>query len=237
MAEKRDRDGSLSYRILRERIIRSELRPGMVLDEAGLVQQLNVSRTPVREAMIQLIADGLAVREGRSVRVAPLDVDQIPPLYDALLIASRMVQRLAAEMRTADDLDRIGERMIDFETAIDGQQGVLLTEANFQFHLEISAAAHNRYFSEFYERVLTETLRFARACFTSASYVSSDLEGHLRETARQHRAIFQAIENQDVDNADDLAVVHFRLTRSRLDKVLSGGAAAVHGNPDLQLKT
>ncbi|MDN3718170.1 GntR family transcriptional regulator [Roseibium salinum] len=106
----KDRSGSSPYRTLRERILTLELRPGSVLDEAGLSRQLEVSRTPIREAIIQLIADGLVVREGRSARVAPLDLDDIPPLYDALLISSRMIQRLAAEFRTEADLQVIREK-------------------------------------------------------------------------------------------------------------------------------
>lgn len=232
-ARRRDREGSVSYRTLRERILRIDLRPGMVLDEARLVEQLKVSRTPIREAIIQLIADGLVVREGRSVRVAPLDVDQIPPLYDALLISSRMVHRLAAEFRTPDELDEIRRHMEAFEAAIEPARSVELTETNFEFHRAISTAAHNRYFSEFYERVLTETLRFARACFDGASYGTANLEPHLATTAQQHRAIFTAIEAGDSEAADELAVVHYKLTRSRLDWVLKGGAGSLLGHPDL----
>lgn len=234
-AMRRDREGSVSYRTLRERILRTDLRPGMVLDEARLVEQLKVSRTPIREAIIQLVADGLVVREGRSARVAPLDVDQIPPLYDALLISSRMIQRLAAEFRTAEELDEIRHHMETFEAEIAGARSVELTEANFEFHRAISTAAHNRYFSEFYERVLTETLRFSRACFDGSSYGTANLESHLATTAKQHRAIFGAVEAGDSEAADELAVVHYKLTRSRLERVLKGGAGSLLGQPDLTL--
>ena len=106
-----ERDAWKVTRELRDAILRLELRPGRSLDEAAIAEALSVSRTPVREAIIQLIADGLVVREGRSAKVAPLDFDDLPKLYDALLIASRMVHRLAAQNRTDEDLKRITDQM------------------------------------------------------------------------------------------------------------------------------
>ncbi|MCK7616140.1 GntR family transcriptional regulator [Roseibium sediminicola] len=231
----KDRSGNTPYRTLRERILTLELRPGSVLDEASLTRQLDVSRTPIREAIIQLIADGLVVREGRSARVAPLDIDDIPPLYDALLISSRMIQRLAAEFRTEADLQIIREKMTLFENAIPSQRGAVLSEANYAFHLAISASAKNRYFSEFYERVLIGSLRFNRACFSGNVYATKHTKEHLSVTAEQHRDILQAIENGDIEEADRLAVEHHRLARHRLEKVLSMGALAISDQTDLSL--
>lgn len=231
----KDRNGNASYRTLRERILTLELRPGAVLDEAGLTQQLKVSRTPIREAIIQLIADGLVVREGRSARVAPLDIANIPPLYDALLVSSRMIQRLAAEFRTEADLEDIRERMKVFEDAVPSLRGAVLSDANFEFHLAISASANNRYFSDFYERVLTDTLRFNRACFSGRFDGIDDTEAHLSKTAKQHRATVKAIEDMDIEKADRLAVEHHRLARRRLEKVLSMGAMSITGETDLSL--
>nr|WP_302480820.1 GntR family transcriptional regulator [Leisingera sp. ANG59] len=220
---------------MREQILTLALRPGLVLDEASLTRQFEVSRTPIREAIIQLIADGLVVREGRSARVAPLDIDDIPPLYDALLISSRMIQRLAAEFRSEADLAIIRSKMLEFETAVPSQRGALLSEANYAFHLAISAAANNRYFSEFYERTLVGSLRFNRACFSGNIYATRDTGEHLATTAEQHRDTVQAIADHDIETADQLAVAHHTLARRRLEKVLSMGALSVDSNTDLSL--
>ena len=77
-ATKDERDGSKVARQIREAILRLELRPGAVLDEADLAATMNVSRTPVREAIIQLISDGLVERQGRKALVATLDFDEVP---------------------------------------------------------------------------------------------------------------------------------------------------------------
>ena len=215
------RDGNSVFRHLRDAILRVELQPGAVMDESSLAKQLNVSRTPVREALIQLIADGLAVRKGRVVSVAQMDLASIPPLYDALLISSRLVQRLAAEMRTEEELDLIHQKMITFEETIPSLDGVMLTEANHQFHLAIAAATANTYISGFYRGVLTEALMLNRICFSANPYNDPHIKTHLAETARQHRVIFDAISSQDIETADRLAVEHHKLSRSRLDTLIS----------------
>ena len=218
------RDGERVAKELRTSIVRLQLRPGQNLDEAELSEALGVSRTPVREAIIQLIADGLVVRDGRKARVAPLDLDEVPKLYDALLMSSRMIQRLAAQNRTEDDLISIARARDRFEKATRHNSGVERSEANLQFHFAISSAARNKYFQSFYDQVLIDTIRMARASFSSQplSNATSDpsLAAHLEETTLQHRLIYAAIEQADAATADKLAVLHHKLTTDRLKKVL-----------------
>ena len=233
-ATKDERDGSKVARQIREAILRLELRPGAVLDEADLAATMNVSRTPVREAIIQLISDGLVERQGRKALVATLDFDEVPKLYDALLIASRMVHRLAAENRSKADLAKMKAAMLEFESSIETATGVERSEANLRFHMAISRAGRNRYFTDFYDSVLLKTIRLARACFAnpgateySPHQPGEEVSRHLAETARQHRAIFEAIEAGDVELADALAIEHHQLTRSRVEKVLFSTAQSL----------
>ena len=234
-----ERDGGKITRRLRNAILRLQFRPGQNLDEAELSETLGVSRTPVREAIIQLIADGLVVREGRKARVAPLDLDDIPKLYDALLISSRMIQRLAAENRTATDLKAIEKSMRRFEKATLAQSGVERSEANQEFHFAISRAAGNRYFQAFYDQVLMDTIRLARACFSdqllSRAVPDASLSAHLEDTIQQHRQIFEAIEQADAERADALAVLHHQLTTQRLKQVLFSNMSDGEAAPDLAI--
>ncbi len=234
------RDGSKVFQTLGDSILRMELRPGTILDEADLASRLDVSRTPIREAIIKLIADGLVVRDGRKAKVAPLDFDEVPKLYDALLVSSRLVHRLAAEHRTDADLTLIYRHMMAFEACeIDGN-GVMRSEANQRFHKAISQAAQNRYISDFYNRALVDTIRLARACFSNAQKTDdperdAELQRHLATTVGQHREIYQALADRDVAHADALAVKHYELTKNRMIKVLFEGAKSMASLEDLSL--
>jgi DNA-binding GntR family transcriptional regulator len=237
------RDGDKVLKALRDSILRLELRPGAIIDETTLASQLSVSRTPIREAIIQLIADGLVIRDGRSARVAPLDFDEVPKLYEALLISSRMIHRLAAENRNTADLDAIRKGMLDFEDLIHRGDGLERQDANLRFHMHIAAAAKNRYFLEFYEHTLIASSRLARACFSntdrhaiSEAEPDKDLVAHVNETCRQHRLMVKAIEDRDVEASDALAVQHQVLSFGRLKQAIFTGAASISSTPGLLLQ-
>lgn len=237
-----ERDGARVTKILRDSILRLELRPGVIIDEVEVATRLNVSRTPVREAIIQLIADGLVVRQGRKAKVAPLDFNDVPKLYDALLISSRLVHRLAAANRSERDLTEIAKYMKIFEGCIANGDGVVRSEANHAFHKAISEASANKYVSAFYETALTGTIRLSRACFSN-KYELGDgetdgtLKDHLAETVRQHAEIYKAIEARDVSAADKLAVDHYRLTKDRVITILFGQSPALSEVSDLSPDT
>lgn len=225
--DREGRDGNKVYHRMRAAILRLELRPGAPIEEAGFAEAYEVSRTPVREAIIQLVADGLVVRDGRIARVAPLDFDDVPRLLDALLTASRLVHRLAAEHRAPEDIAAIEAAMRAFEAQCDGGDGLLRSELNMAFHLRISAASRNRYIQAFYEATLSAQIRLARACFSgddgegqTTGAPDGETAGHLAETARQHRQIVEAIRAGDVEGADRLAVAHEMLSRQRLQSKL-----------------
>lgn len=234
------RDGTKALKILRNKILRLELRPGAVIDENALATALSMSRTPIREAIIQLISEGLAFRDGRVARVATLNFDEVPPLYDALLVASRMINRLAAEHRTHGDMEAIKAAHELFDEKMYGGDDIERQEANVHFHLAIARAAHNAYFYDFYQKVLSASSRLSRACFARADeqvnnyspITESDdpeLHGHVTETSRQHALMVKAIGEQNVAAADELAVMHQELALGRIKRLLFSRSNAVGG--------
>lgn len=235
----RGRDGSKIFKTLREAILRLEMPPGSVIDEASLGAQLSVSRTPIREAVIQLIAEGLVIRDGRSARVAPLDFNDVPRIYEALLISSRMIHRLAAENRKRADLERVHSAMLRFEDYLQVGDGVQRQDANVAFHMEIARAAENDYFKEFYERMLITSSRLSRACFSNSerggrgAAPDDGLIAHIAETARQHRLMFSAIEARDIEASDQLAIDHQKLSFDRLQSTMFTPAESISGSPSL----
>src|SRR3954467_5344606 len=93
------------YEQLRKAIVDLELPPGSPLDEMRLSQQFALSRTPVREALVRLAADGLvAMLPNRSTVVAPIDFEKLPVYFEALTLMYRVTTRAAAQRRSAADL-------------------------------------------------------------------------------------------------------------------------------------
>lgn len=239
---KKTRGGNRVYQTLRESILRLDTRPGSIIDEASIAAKHSVSRTPIREAIIQLISDGLVVRDGRVARVASLNFDEVPRLFDAIVIASRMIHRLAAENRTEQDLATIIEKQNAFEALVRRGNGIQRQDANMSFHMSIAAAAKNQYFADFYEHLLSAFSRLSRACFSSEDEIlqngivkNDELLAHLAETVRQHAMIVEAITDRDIEESDRLAIAHQVLAVARLKRRLFMGARSIASTPALKI--
>lgn len=214
-----------AFETLRREILSLELAPGRDLDEAGLVERLGLSRTPVREALIRLAADGLVVLlANRGARVAPLDLVEIPRYIEALDLAQRAVNRFAALRRTDDDLREIAAAREAFEASAAGSDTMEMTERNRDFHAAVASAAHNRYIADHYLRLLDQGMRLLRIPFDFDP--AGDGAGrHIDLIVADHRKIAEAVTARDAEAADALGHDHAELFRTRLMKFLEQNLA------------
>lgn len=209
------------YQNLRRDILRLDLAPGAALDEGVLSARHAVSRTPVREALIRLTADGLVTNvKGRGARVAALDLQNLRSYYEGLDILQRAVTRLAALRRRPADLDAIADRLAAFEAGAARLDSETVNETNYEFHAAIATAAASEYLAKAYERCLMEGLRISYLCFSDHTDLDERLHTHLATTMQDHREIFDAIAGQDAPLAEALAARHVDLSRNRLVSAL-----------------
>jgi len=194
------------YETLRNEILALTLAPGQLLDESTLAERFDMSRSPVREALIRLAGEELVVTlANRSTIVAPIEVATFPKYVEALDIAQRMNTRLAAELRTETDLKAIAKRQKEFETAVKTGDHLRMSEANKQFHMAIAHAGRNPYLASFYERLLNQGQRMLHLHF---EYLERTHEGYL--LTDEHNQMLEAIRARNVDLADELAHAHTR---------------------------
>lgn len=219
------------YDVLRARILSLELPPGANLDEASIVSLFGVSRTPVREAIIRLTAEGLAVQlPNRGAHVAPLDLTRIRDYLEGVDLCQRAATRWAAVRRTPEALALIRRLGAEFEKAASSGDSDRMVLANRDFHMAIGAACGNVHVADAYGRLLTEGLRIARYTLSGLYYRSdSDFAAFVDAVVREHREMVVAIERRDPDRAEAVASVHTDHTRSRfiafLNDTLSPGTA------------
>jgi len=191
------------YNKLREDILRMELPPGDLLDEVAIGKQFNLSRSPVREALIRLSAEGLVkTLPNKSTLVAPLNIAEFSQFIDALDLMQRATSRLAAKLRTEQDLENIKENQMRFDRAVAKADVLEMIEANRDFHVAISQAGKNSYFTQFCIRLLDDGRRMLRLYFRSFNDTLPV------ELAGEHSQLIQAIEEGDEDLAEKLAHDH-----------------------------
>lgn len=198
-----------AYETLRDEILSLTLPPGQLLDETTLAERFGMSRSPVREALIRLSGEGLVVTlSNRSTIVAPIDVQSFPKYVEALDIAQRMNTRLAADLRSEQDLKTIAARQKEFEAAVRQGRHLAMSEANKAFHMAIAQAGKNPYLAAFYERLLDQGRRMLHLHF---DYLERTQDGVL--LTDEHALMLDAIRAQDVARADELAHAHTRQFR------------------------
>lgn len=205
------------YQQLRQDILRLHLEPGGELDEAVIAARYQVSRTPVREALIRLTAEGLVTSiKGKGARVAALDLQNLRAFFEGLDVLQRSVTRLAARRRRPSDIKTIEAHMLAFEEGARQLDSEKVNNVNYDFHVAIGEAACSGFLAAAYERCLMESLRICYVCFSEHSEIDERLETHLASTMDDHRRLFEALVDGDADRAEACAGEHVELFRNRV---------------------
>lgn len=204
------------YQALKRDILDMTIAPGEQLDETGLSLRFGLSRTPVREALVKLVAEGLATTlPNRNTIVSTIDFAGLPAYLDALTLMYRVTTRLAAERRKPSDMVKLRAAQAQFAAAMARADAVAMIETNLLFHLAIGEAGYNKYYLELFARLLNEGTRLLRLYYRT-------FEDHLPEQYNQeHEAIIAAIEARDLDGADAIAAQHAGQIVNQLKRFMS----------------
>ena len=194
---------------LREAILGGTLVPGQALSVPELARQLDVSRSPVREAVLALVADGLAVEQPRrGVAVVEIDADDLLEIHEVREGIEGQAARLCAE-RAGDTVLRTLDGVLARQAAIvERDDAVGWYDTNAEFHGLIAESAGNRRLAE----VLLALQRQMRLGLRS---VSSEREQRLRGLG-EHRAILAALAGRKPQRAERLMRGHIQRTRATL---------------------
>ncbi|MEY2874564.1 MAG: hypothetical protein RLZZ373_1935 [Pseudomonadota bacterium] len=134
---------------IEEQITTGELAPGSALDEALLVERHGVSRTPVREALIQLAAEGLVeLRPRRGAVVAQATPQRLVEMFEVMAELEAMCARLAARRLRDDDLGAMDAALACCEQAALQRDPDAYFYANEDFHRALYTASHNDFLVE-----------------------------------------------------------------------------------------
>lgn len=212
------------YAKIREDILCLRLRPGSSLDEVGLAKRFGFSRSPVREALIRLAGDGLVdILPNRSAIVAPFDLESLPRYLEALDLMQRVTTRLAATLRSDEDLAKIHSAQRAFEVAWERCDTIAMIEANRAYHLAIAEAGKNPYFTALYGRLLDEGMRMLHLHFKFRAETQEPSPDLL---TAEHTAITKALEQADADLAERLAHEHAEGFNDRFIRFIRQNLAA-----------
>ena len=189
------------YMAIRERISSGSLPRGARVHQEDLAEELGVSRTPVREALRRLAAEGLVeMRTNRGARVADVDQIGMRSSYEARTVIEPGAARLAAGRRLEEPLARMRAAVAAQRRSLRSVQRSF--EANREFHLALAEASGNEFLVQFAER-----LWVARIGETIYERQVETQERMLLDV-REHEQILEAIEAGDARRAESLTRRH-----------------------------
>jgi DNA-binding GntR family transcriptional regulator len=194
--------------LLRQRIYAHELEPGTWIDEQALAASFGISRTPMREALKVLASEGLVRLEPRrGCYVAELSEQDLDEIFPVMALLEGRVAFEAAAKASASDLEYLSAIHDQLERHAAANDPDHFFEANQTFHNALQEIAGNRW--------LKQMIDDARKVIKLTRRDSLRLEGRLKQSLAEHRAILAALRAHDPEQAG----------RAMHDHLLSGRAA------------
>lgn len=207
---------------VRDQISQDLFRPGQKLTIQGLAEELQVSMTPVREALKILSAERLVdLVPNRGAVIAQLDPDEVAQMLAVYSRLEVMAGELAATAATPEDIADLRSIAAQVSEAAARADRLDYFHANQAFHLRLASASGNR--------ILAELHRNLNARLYHVRFRGANREGAKtwEQLAREHHVIIDAIERGDVAETAALLDRHFRDARSAIaDQAAAEGAEA-----------
>ncbi|MEM7530648.1 MAG: GntR family transcriptional regulator [Chloroflexota bacterium] len=187
-----------AYRRIKDMIISLELPPASPIDEAKLVEELELGLTPVRQAIRRLSHENLVViYPRRGTIVADLNLADLQKIFEIRLELESLSARLAAERATQTqiaDLHTLVDKSITLlEEGGTQQYNRQLIEVDHEMHMLIGEASQNEFLLESLEWLYNHVQRLWN--------LSIDQVSGLAESVQEHKMMLEAIRNQDGDQA------------------------------------
>lgn len=187
---------------IRVGIAEGRFLPGERLREGDIADALKVSRTPIREAMRSLEAEGLIMIEPwKGITVASLSRRQVTDFYAYRELIEGLAAEMAAKVITDEEIERLNDCLEDLENSSE-QTGSELGSGNEQFHQMIFDVSGNRFL-----RKSLEVINTAKILIWKPVYRADE---RWEFAQQEHRDLFDALNARDPVAAKNVARKHVR---------------------------
>ena len=190
-----------AYDAVRRAIVQGELSPGIRIVETELAGRLGISRTPVREALRKLEAEGFISKgHGSSLVVSAMSPEEVEETFRIRAALEGLAVRLAAERATPEGIALLEGVLKRSETALDGEAPERLLEWNTRFHDGLNVLSGSVQLQQLLQAIHDKILRYRR--------ITLEVGRTRKVWLQEHRAILQAIKDHDPARAERLIVAH-----------------------------
>ena len=205
-------------------IIAGKLRPGDKLDEVSLAERYNVSRTPIREAIAELAAEGLVeTRPRRSAIVATFSIQQIIDMYEVLAVLEGLCANLAARRMSEEERKKLKTLHAKMAKLVKNDNWAQYYQMDLSFHHLIYAGSHNKFLEQEAISIRNRMMPYRRLYMEPPHRIELPYKEHTR--------IVEAITNGDAVEAEEALKDHSSL---RADSISDFISALIRKFPEIK---
>ena len=202
---------------IRQAIFNGSLELGAHLNEAEIADRLQVSRGPIREALVQLRQEGIVTMKWhRGAYIMELSAKDARELSSLRTVLEVFAIREAASAATASDLDEMSSVLTSMSKAVDDKSDFDMIQLDAQFHDKLYAAAHHDRLWGAWNSIRSQvmlSLLIKRDTFH---------EYYLDEVIAEHQELFDVVRSRDADSCERAIRQHLAGTYDRLVAKFSG---------------
>ena len=185
---------------LRQRIFRRELEPGSWIDELKIAEEFGISRTPLREALKVLAAEGLVtMKVRRGAYVTEMSEKDLRDVYHLLSLLESDAAGVVAERATPEQQQTLRDLHAELESAAGNREAFF--SVNERFHMALLDMANNRWRSQMVAD-LRKVMKLNR-------HNSLFKQGRIEDSLSEHRAILDAMLSRDAEGTRRAMQAHF----------------------------
>ncbi|MFT5196454.1 MAG: DNA-binding GntR family transcriptional regulator [Candidatus Promineifilaceae bacterium] len=202
-----------TYNFLKHKIVSLEYPPNCVINEATLVSELKIGRTPIREALQRLERDKLVtIMPRRGTFVTEISLSDLPQIFDNRILLESYIAKLASQRGTPEQWDKM-ELILEKITA-KGESATLeeLVQADRECHEIMFAVANQKYLHDTLIMLYAQTNRLWYAYTPQTTLMQLALDDHW--------AILAALRDKNSDLASELLHGHIHKIRHEVQAVM-----------------
>lgn len=211
-----------AYKIIKEKIIHLQLRPGELLMVQQLAKNLDISRTPVREALVTLTHEGLvAEAEGRKFKVTEVTITSINEIFSIREALECHAIREVIDSYTKEDLD-------EARAIIEKMKGALQNK-EFDLFFSLDNQFHYTYLNKYNNSLLNKMMVQIDDKIQRIRYFTYYINQRLVMTIREHEEILRGFEQANVDIAQNGLKIHLDNVKNGMQELLINSSFKQYG--------
>ena len=206
---------NIAYETLKKAIINNELKPGVHLSEPLIAKALDMSRTPIREALKFLEKDGLVEQKDIGIFVKQMTKKELAEIFSVRAALECEALKTALINISDQEIDEIEIKWLSLRKNVEDGQKIdenIIIDNDIEFHSFITRKSYNDFLIDILSSISNRSTRYIRASML-------DL-GNIFNTIDQHLELINVIRERNIEKASVLFYNHIKSALHRLSKAL-----------------